>query len=84
MPRSESFGAFVFLRDKLRLAFAVISVPLRRDWCRVLCAVCGGGRLSLGFACCLFFFLLVLVYICVHGLSVVVRLGIQKSPFAGL
>lgn len=31
MPRSESFGAFVFLRDKLRLAFAVISVPLRRD-----------------------------------------------------
>ena len=46
--RSESFGAFVFLRDKLRLAFAVISVPLRRDWCRVLCAVCGGGRLSLG------------------------------------
>ena len=71
MPRSESFGAFVFLRDKLRLAFAVISVPLRRDWCRVLCAVCGGGRL-------------VLVYICVHGLSVVVRLGIQKSPFAGL
>lgn len=46
MPRSESFGAFVFLRDKLRLAFAVISVPLRRDWCRVLCAVCGGGRLS--------------------------------------
>lgn len=54
MPRSESFGAFVFLRDKLRLAFAVISVPLRRDWCRVLCAVCGGGRLSLGFACCLY------------------------------
>ena len=44
MPRSESFGAFVFLRDKLRLAFAVISVPLRRDWCRVLCAVCGGSR----------------------------------------
>lgn len=40
MPRSESFGAFVFLRDKLRLAFAVISVPLRRDWCRVLCVVC--------------------------------------------
>ena len=33
MPRSESFGAFVFLRDKLRLAFAVISVPLRRDSC---------------------------------------------------
>lgn len=38
MPRSESFGAFVFLRDKLRLAFAVISVPLRREL--VLCAVC--------------------------------------------
>ena len=56
MPRSESFGAFVFLRDKLRLAFAVISVPLRRDWCRVLCAVCGGGRLSLGFVCCLYHF----------------------------
>ena len=29
-------------------------------------------------------FLLVLIYICVHGLSVVVRLGIQKSPFDGL
>lgn len=44
MPRSESFGAFVFLRDKLRLAFAVISVPLRRDWCRVPCAAADGFR----------------------------------------
>ena len=86
MPRSESFGAFVFLRDKLRLAFAVISVPLRRDWCRVLCAVCRVRRRTAfaGFCLLSLSFLLVLVYICVHGLSVVVRLGIQKSPFAGL
>ena len=86
MPRSESFGAFVFLRDKLRLAFAVISVPLRRDWCRVLCAVCRVRRRTAfaGFCVLSLSFLLVLVYICVHGLSVVVRLGIQKSPFAGL
>lgn len=88
IPRSESFGAFVFLRDKLRLAFAVISVPLRRDWCRVLCVVCcvpcaaaDGFRWVLR---AVFILLLVLVYICVHGLSVVVRLGIQKSPFDGL
>lgn len=93
MPRSESFGAFVFLRDKLRLAFAVISVPLRRDWCRVLCAVCcvlcvvcrvRRRTAFAGFCVLSLSFLLVLVYICVHGLSVVVRLGIQKSPFDGL
>lgn len=93
MPRSESFGAFVFLRDKLRLAFAVISVPLRRDWCRVLCAVCcvlcvvcrvRRRTAFAGFCVLSLSFLLMLVYICVHGLSVVVRLGIQKSPFAGL
>lgn len=83
MPRSESFGAFVFLRDKLRLAFAVISVPLRRDWCRVLCAVCRVRRRTAfaGFCVLSLSFLLVLVYICVHGLSVVVRLGIQKKSF---
>ena len=85
MPRSESFGAFVFLRDKLRLAF-VISVPLRRDWCRVSCAVCRVRRRTAfaGFCVLSLSFLRVLVYICVHGLSVVVRLGIQKSPFDGL